>query len=283
MDTLALTILFIFLFSLGGFFLFLQISKAGLIAYQTNFQSQADTKLSELFLFFDPKKLFALNIALLIFVPLFLYLFTQSLVYDIASFILIAILPKKIYSYLGAQRIKSFEQALPDALAQIGSSVRAGTTLASAIEQMTQETKGAISDEFSLSLKEYRLGISLEDSLQTMNQRVPNESLKMVVVAATISREVGGNLSEIFERLADTLRQKQVMEGKIEALTAQGKLQGWVVGLLPIGMILILQQMEPDAMQHMTTGLLGWIFMGIIFVMEVLGMVFIKKIVTIDI
>ena len=119
--------------------------------------------------------------------------------------------------------------------------------------------------------------------LENLGERVKSEDLALVLTAARIGRDVGGNIAEIFDRLSSTLRQKQSTEGKIEALTSQGKLQGWVVGMLPVGMIIVLYQMEPVAMKPLLTSLFGWMVLAVIVVLELLGIFMIRKIVAIDI
>jgi tight adherence protein B len=105
----------------------------------------------------------------------------------------------------------------------------------------------------------------------------------MVISALRISREVGGNLADILESLADTLRRKHTMEGKIDALTAQGRMQGIVMTCLPIFLIFVLNFMEPEAMAPLFHTFYGWIVLGIVGVMEAVGYVFIRKIVNIDV
>jgi tight adherence protein B len=116
-----------------------------------------------------------------------------------------------------------------------------------------------------------------------MAQRLDIEEIDLLVSALTIAKEVGGNLSEILDRLAATLRTKAVMEGKIRALTSQGKLQGIIVGLLPIFLAGVLTVMDPVAMSPLFTTYYGWAVMAVVFLLLILGAFFIKKIVTIDV
>ena len=173
--------------------------------------------------------------------------------------------------------------SMTDALAQVAGAMRAGATFLNAVESMVDETSGPISQEFSLMLREQRMGLTLSDALENVAERVQTEEMDLLITATQISRELGGNLSEIFERLSITLRRKMEMEGKIDALTSQGKMQGWVVGLLPFFIILALTLIEPESMKPIYTSLLGWIFLAIILTMELLGAVMIRKIVNIDV
>jgi tight adherence protein B len=181
------------------------------------------------------------------------------------------------------QRKEKLIKAIPDALVQIAGGMSAGQTFLSAVENMVKETKGPISQEFSLVLREQRLGMSLAETMDNLAERIQAEEIDLVVTATQISNEVGGNLSEIFQRLADSLRRKIEMEGKIKALTSQGVLQGWVVGLLPMFIIAALYFVDRENIEPIFTNLLGWIFLFIILVLEVVGGLMVRKIVNIDI
>ena len=273
----------IFICATIGCVIILILAKNGWFSYRNTFQSDADTKLSQMFLFFDPRKLFAMNVVAMLMIPALVYLFSQSPLYAVMTFVILLVLPRFLYRWLYARRVVEFETGLPDALAQIAGSIRAGSTLPSGIEILVAETKGPISQEFSLMLKEYRLGVNVDEAMSAMNERIPCESLNLMVAAANVAKDVGGNLAEIFERLSETLRQKQAMEGKIIALTSQGKLQGWVVGFLPIGMLFMLNMMDPNIMTALSTSILGWGFIAVMLILELLGLFMIRKIVNIDV
>jgi tight adherence protein B len=151
------------------------------------------------------------------------------------------------------------------------------------MEGMVKEQRPPLAQEFSLMLREQRLGVDFDTALRNMEKRLPLPDFVMVVAGMRISREVGGNLADILETLADTLRRKQQMEGKIAALTAQGKMQGLVMTCLPLFLMLILTHMEPEAMAPLYNTWYGWATLVVIGVMEVIGYVAIQKITTIDV
>ena len=161
--------------------------------------------------------------------------------------------------------------------------LRAGVGLSSAIQQLVAEAMPPISQEFTLLLREQRLGVTLEQSLSNLNRRVPTQTTTLVVSAMRIATETGGGLAETLERTSHTIRSRLQMEGKIGALTAQGKLQAWVVGLLPIVLMLVLNKMEPDAMSLLWHTRIGWGTLVVIGIFEVLGIYVIRKIVAIDV
>lgn len=251
--------------------------------YQRVFTSTAETKLEKMFMFFDYKKMFFTNVFLLVGVPAFIYLITGNAFYTVVAFLATVFSPKIILRFLDKKRKDSINQALPDALAQIAGSMRSGSTFTSSIENMVNETKGPISQEFSLLLKEQKIGISQQDALENLGDRVNLEDVDLVITAALIAKDVGGNLAETFERLSDMLRKKVEMEGKIKALTSQGKMQGWVVGCLPFGIIFALTYVEPESIGPIFTTYLGWGFLAVILLLELMGGLVIRKIVSIDV
>ena len=251
--------------------------------YRETFTVQASVNLREMFLFIDPKRLFQANLVGFVLAPVAVYAFTGTPLAALATAGGMAVLPRVGYAWMRRKRLKTFELQLPDALQTIAGAMRAGASLPLAIESLVREMPPPISQEFALVLREQRLGVALDEAFENLGARVPSAELALVVSAVRIAREVGGNLAETLERLGETLRRKFAMEGKIEALTSQGKLQGLVVGLLPLAMALVLYRMEPVAMSALLSTPLGWMVVGAIALFEVLGVLMIRKIVSIDV
>jgi len=283
MDTLPIVLGTVFLGGVVGTWLVVTTSIRLWRNYRENFTAKVQTNLHTMFMFVDARRVFVFNVLAIVVVPAAVYLVTGRVFFAVVLGISVFFMPKMIYRYLYKRRLEQFDQQLPDGLNMIAGAMRAGASLPMAIEGMVRETEGPISQEFSLVLREQRMGIALDEAFENLGDRVPSGDLNLVVAAARIARDVGGNLSEIFDRLADTLRQKAVMEGKIKALTSQGKLQGWVVGLLPIGIMAVLYQMEPESMRPLFTSIAGWAVLSVIAILEMMGAYMIKKIVTIDI
>ena len=253
------------------------------LAYKRSFIHAASFNLEELFFFVDPKRLFYLNVGLIFIVFMFTWLVSGYLLIALIASVLTGILPRFLYRWLKARRLEKIVLQLPDALMMISGSLRAGANLTGAMVSIVNEQPAPLSQEFDLTLREHRLGVTLDDALQHMGVRVPCDDFELVLSATRIAREVGGNLAETLERLAETLRQKQAMEGKIRALTAQGKLQGYVVGLLPFVLAYVLYKMDPDTMSLLFTTRIGWAVTGVIVLMEIMGMYVIRKITNIDV
>jgi tight adherence protein B len=244
---------------------------------------EAQTSLKDMFIFVDPAKLFAYNIVAFFVVPALLWALIGNPVISVAAAVGIMVLPRMAVNRLRKRRLTTFERQLPDALLMISGSLRAGAGLTVAIESMVSESRPPISQEFDLLLREQRVGVDFDSALQNMEKRIPLQDFVMVVAGLRISREVGGNLADILESLADTLRRKHTMEGKINSLTAQGRVQGVVMTGLPIFLMLVLSQMEPEAMAPLFNSLIGWGVLAVIAVMEMVGYFFISKITNIDV
>lgn len=251
--------------------------------YKKAFTERTETQLESLFLFVDAKKMFLLNIVTLLGIPVSIYFITNTLFYVVLSILALLLIPRLLLIRMEKKRKEKLVSAIPDVLVQIAGGMSAGQTFLSAVETMVKETTGPISQEFSLVLREQRLGMSLAEAMDNLAEQVQAEEIDLVVTATQIANEVGGNLSEIFQRLADSLRRKMAMEGKIKALTAQGVLQGWVVGLLPMFIIGALYFVDRANIEPIFTNLLGWIFLCIILILEMIGGLMIRKIVNIDI
>lgn len=251
--------------------------------YRAKFTVNAKTSLEDMFLFIDPQRLFFFNMGLVAVVPMLLLLLTGAVPVAVIAAVGLFVLPRWAYGYMKKRREAKLIEQMPDALNMLSGSLRSGASLAIAMDLVATETAPPFSQELSLVLREQKLGVSLDDAFESFAKRVNLEDVNLMVAAITISKDVGGNLSEVLERLASTLRTKAALEGKIRALTSQGKLQGWIVGLLPVFLAFVLFQMEPEAMAPLFTTYYGYGVIAAVSVLLILGGVFIKKIITIDV
>ena len=140
-----------------------------------------------------------------------------------------------------------------------------------------------ISQELALVVREQRLGVAFEDAIDHLARRVPSQDVQLVSSALRISREVGGNLGETVARLGHTIRKRLMMEQKIQALAAQGRLQGMVMTILPALVVFALLQIEPQAVGALFNTIRGWAVLAIAILFEVLGYFWIRKIVSIEV
>ncbi|GJM05199.1 MAG: membrane protein [marine bacterium B5-7] len=251
--------------------------------YKQTFTTTATSNMSDMFMSIDAGQLFMINLIAIVVFPLITWFATGDIATTLTMLAVIVLLPPFVYRTMRKKRLKRFEEQLPDGLAMISGAMRAGASLNIALESLVKEQPAPLSQEFELFLKEQRLGVDFEVSLKSMSERVPLQDFNMLVTALLINKEVGGNLAETMETLGDTLRKKAMMEGKIDGLTAQGKLQGIVMSGLPIFLGFVLNFIEPEAMSKLWTTTLGWIVLTLIIIMEALAYFTISKITSIDV
>jgi len=251
--------------------------------FSQTLSATTESHLRNLFLVADARKLSVLFFLALLMIPGLLFVFNVSLLLVCVAIVLIILAPRVIFARLNKTRRIAINAALPDALSQISGAMKAGSTFTLGIESYSDEVDGPLAQEFSLFLRELRLGAQVEDALENLGERVKSEEMDLVISAAMIAHEIGGNLAEILQGLSDTIRRKLEMEGKIDALTAQGRLQGRVVAALPFLILLPLLYFEPAATKPLFSSLLGWLFLCVIVGMDLTGSVMIKKIVSIDV
>jgi len=277
------TLIFIFLAISLGFAVVVHVCRDVLKSYQVAITELFERFFSDQFMAVNASHMVVLYFFVLISIPLIIvWADLPWLICGLAIFSLLAA-PYLTFGVMERQRRKQIVHSLPDALQQVGAALRAGSTFNTALDALVTEQEGPLAQEFSLVLREQRLGISLDESLEDLGDRIKSEDIDITVSAILISQDVGGNLAEILTRLADTLRSKISMEERIRSLTSQGVLQGYVVTALPTFIMLALLLLERESILPLFTSLLGWLFLSCIVILQVMGGWFIRKIVSIDI
>jgi len=271
---------------MGAVFMFamviMSILSRAFETYQERYIAKSMTDLSDMFLFIDGRQLLILNFCITaLFIILGLLFFGYF--YTIFLAILGFFVPTLAVKFFRARRLKKFNIQLVDSLSQMSNAFKAGLSFPQAMEHVAQESPPPLGQEYSLFVREIKLGVSLDEALQNMAARVNSEDLDLVVTATTISRQLGGNMAEMFDTIAATIRERFRLEGKIKALTSQGKLQGWIVAALPLALGLVLNYMRPDLMQPMFEHWFGYVLVGLVCLMEFAGIMIIRKIVNINV
>ena len=192
-------------------------------------------------------------------------------------------IPGMIKKWETKRYIDKFNNQLVDAIIIISSSLKAGVSLIQGIDAAAKRLPDPISSQFNTVLKENRLGISLEESLIELNRRIKSDDLELVITATLVSYETGGNLTEVYEKIASTIRTRNLMQLKLKTLTSQGKLQGIIVGLLPAVLIVVLSKIAPDMIYPLFHTFEGLMMLAGAVILEGIGIFFIKRITTIDI
>ena len=185
--------------------------------------------------------------------------------------------------WLNARYVQKFDEQLTDALGTMSNALRAGFSISQAFESVAESDLHPISDEFELLFQQLRVGMSFDDALASLEKRIGSDDLTLVVTAIDIARKTGGNLTEIFDRISETIRGRMRIERKVRTLTAQGRLQGLIVSLMPFLLCIVMTMMKPGLMVPFLTSLNGVICLAVASVMVLAGWLIIRKIVTIKV
>ncbi|MBL7942971.1 MAG: type II secretion system F family protein, partial [Flavobacteriales bacterium] len=164
------------------------------------------------------------------------------------------IIPGQYVKSQQRQRLRKFNDQLPDMLNLMVNGLRAGYSTMQAMEAISKELPPPINDEFRRVVQEMQIGIPMETALDNLLRRIPSEDLDFVITAINVQREVGGNLSEILDNISFTIRERIRIKGEVRVLTAQVRASGSVLSLIPFGLTLILWFLNPDYLLSVTQG-----------------------------
>ena len=217
------------------------------------------------------------SIALVSFVAagFFGFVLTQSILFAVMFAFVGMNLPAFILKKRIKKRIKTINGQLGDTISILSNSLKAGHSFFQAVDSVVNEMNGPISEEFAKLLKEINLGGSTEGALENMVDRVGSDDVELMVTAVLIQRQIGGNLAEILDNISNTIRQRVKMKGEIKTLTAQGRISGIVISLLPVGLAMMMALISPDQFRVMVTEPIGIVMIGMAVVMEFIGYFFI--------
>jgi tight adherence protein B len=197
--------------------------------------------------------------------------------------VLLAIVPIVVVRQLRKKRLKAFEAQLPDTLNLLSGSLRAGYSFLQGLEAVAQETSDPMARELRRVLAEARLGRPLEEALADVAVRMESTDFDWSVLAIRIQREVGGNLAELLQTVAETMVERSRLRGEVKALTAEGRISGIIMGLLPVGLGLFMFTASPDYIDDLFSSAKGWAMVVGSVVMAIAGFGWIQKIIKIEV
>jgi len=223
-----------------------------------------------------------LHIITILIISLLIQTFTKDIPLTVAAILLIAISPFIFIKLKTSQRIRKFHEQLPDTLQLIGGSLKAGYSFNQALSMVVDETKPPISDEFKRVLGEIRVGSPEKDALDGMAKRINSEHFNWTVMAINVQKEVGGNLAELMEIIANTIRERDRVLNQIKALTAEGRISAYILISLPIAVGVILSFLNREYVSLLVSTKLGLIMIAGASTLMMIGTIWIIKIVSVD-
>lgn len=191
--------------------------------------------------------------------------------------------PKLLVQAMYERRCSAFVNQMIDGMTMMANGVKAGLSVQQCMERVQENMTGPMSQEFGLVLSQMRLGRSMQDALNELGMRVPRPDVQMFVTAVNILQETGGNMAETFQTIVYTVRERQKVEKKIEALTSQGLTQGIIITCVPFFLLLVFFIVDPGYVQPLFSTTLGIIALLVMLALQVIGGLMIKKIVKINV
>ncbi len=191
--------------------------------------------------------------------------------------------PMLLVKTLHDRRCNLFVDQMVDALTIMANGVKSGLSVTQSMERVVENLGNPISQEFGLVLSQIRIGRSVEEALIDLGLRIPRPDVQMFVTSITILKETGGNLAETFSTISTTIRERQKIEKKIQAMTAQGLMQGIIITLVPIALLLVFGIANPSYIAPLFNTTLGLIILFMTFGLQIIGGVTIRKIVKIKV
>jgi tight adherence protein B len=284
----------LFTVSFGGLsYVFLVAFTSGAEAYSGAFSEDTSREFEDVFLFIPPRRIAEASWALAI--AVFIGFFMLTAKFDSLRGVVVGVLvgsifgalalhiPKFLLSFLKKRRLLRFNLQLVDTLVSMSNALKAGFSITQAFEHVVREGENPIAQEFDVCLQETRVGVSFSDSLSHLQQRVASEDLSLVVLSIETARKTGGNLTEIFETISATIRQRMQIENRIRTLTSQGKMQGAVAACMPLVIGMAMMIIEPEMMRPFLHSPMGIGLVVLMCILITLGWLVIRKIVDIDV
>jgi tight adherence protein B len=244
---------------------------------------RTEAELASLFVFVPARRLLAVTLALAGLITAVAMLASAPLPLTVLLGVAALALPRLASRHLTARWRRRLVRQLPDALSLWAGLLRAGQGVNQALWHVAQRQPPPLGRELRFILGQMRMGVAMETGFAALRERAGIADLRLLSTLLATHRELGGNLAESLQRLADLLRGRLLMEARIDSLTSQGRLQGVVVGLLPLLLLAVLYVMERDAMQVLHTTWQGWTALAVIVALETAGFVMIRRIVRIEV
>lgn len=213
----------------------------------------------------------------------FLFLLSGKVLFLIVGFFLGFMIPRWWLKKKQRDRVRSFNDGLADLITTIVGSLRAGFSFPQALKTVVEEAHSPIKEEMEQVLTEMQYGTNIEDALVDLKERMPSEDLDLMIQAILIQRQVGGNLATVLDKIVQTIRDRTKIERQIVTLTAQGRLSGIVIGLLPIILGFVIYLIEPGYIGPLFEHPVGMLMVGAGIVSGVIGFVMIRKLTTIEV
>lgn len=277
----------------GLAYVVLRALRSGAETYSGTYSEETAKQFEDIFLFIPPKRIAEAGWAVSAVVFLAVFLLTGDLmtvpgviiglIFGTIAGTLALYSPRHFLAVLKKRRLRRFNEQLVDTLVNMSNALKAGFSITQTFESVVRDGENPIAQEFGVFLQQTRVGVSFSEALSNLEQRVDSDDMTLVATAIETARKTGGNLTEVFEKISATIRERMRIEVRIRTLTSQGRMQGIVVGSMPvlIGVVMII--LDPDTMLPFLQSRVGIAVIIVMGILISLGALTIRKIINIDI
>lgn len=265
------------------FYLVYPIFERRMQSWHKKRMGQIRPRLDDIFIDIPARKFIALDAGFTFLGGVAAFILTEKIIFALLAALISLVVVTFVVKQLEVARKRKFAGQLVDGLMILSGSLKAGLSLLQSFETLVEEMPPPISQEFSLVLRENRMGVPLEECLQKLKRRMICEDLNMMITAILVGRETGGNLTLIFSNLVTSIRDRDRLLGKVKALCIQGKLQGRIMMVLPIIFAYGVFRLDPHFLDVMMQDQFGRMLLGYAVISEVIGVILINRLSKIEV
>lgn len=247
-----------------------------------NYKKDIQLRLTRAHLLLKPEEYISICFILAFILGFIFIIISKSMINTFGGAIFGWLLPGFILKFKIKKRVKLLNEQLSDTIVLISNSLKAGFSFFQAVDTVAKEMNGPIAEEFRTMQKETNLGVTTEKALENIVSRVSSDDFELVITAVQIQRQVGGNLAEVLDNISSTIRERIKIKGEVKTTTAQGRISGLIISVLPPGLGFIIYLISPEHIGILFKDPLGIIIVIFSIIMELLGIYFINRIVKIE-
>ncbi|TJX14167.1 type II secretion system F family protein [Tissierella creatinini] len=253
------------------------------ILSRKSYMDEKKKKLNQAYVFMRVEEFIGTSILIAIGLGVLLYLGTSNILLGLIGVIIGFKLPDIYISSLKKNRMKRLNSQLPEALSIISNGLRAGFSFTQAMSVAANELESPIRDEFMKVVRDNSIGKTMDEALTDFSERTDDEDIDMFVTALIIQRKVGGNLTEVLDTIADTIRDRMRIRGEIKTLTAQGRFSALVISILPFFVAFMLFLMNKDYIMELFNNTIGIFMVIAAVIMQLVGIYIISKMANVEV
>ena len=246
--------------------------------YKSLYEEETTVGLRELYVFIDPASIWLPVFLISTCLGLIFYLISKNFILSVLIALTTLRAPKLLIKRANEIRLKRFNDQLPESCMLLAGALKSGMSILDAVQMLSRTSKAPLSQELSLLLREFRVGVPLDKALVSLRNRLQTEGCTMFTSALIISLRSGGSVANLLEQVSSNIRDRLILSRKMKALTLQGRMQAWVLGLMPCVLWIVLAIIDPDVSGNVLGDKVGKWFVSVFIILEVMGCLILRRI-----